>query len=88
MSPFFIPGMGIISFIFVIVALVIGILWSILPFAIFGTKSRLDLIIKQLEKANENIEMISNQIKHINFIETENKEIVKNKENYDRFKPS
>ena len=33
--------------------IVLGLLWLFIPFAIFGTKNRLDTIIVELEKQNE-----------------------------------
>ena len=49
------PGFGIIALIFTIIGIIIGILWSILPFAVFGIKPRLDKINNTLEKILEEL---------------------------------
>ena len=48
LDPFF-SGIGLI---FTILGLIIAVLWSLLPFAVFGIKQRLDKIIEELEKLN------------------------------------
>lgn len=40
---------GIVIFLFL---LVLAILWFILPFAIFGIKPKLDMILQELDKTN------------------------------------
>ena len=61
-DPFF-SSMGFIPFIFVILGLFISILWSLLPFAVFGTKQRLDRIIEELERLNYRIEILEQREK-------------------------
>ncbi len=41
---------GIVIFLFL---LVLAILWFILPFAIFGIKPKLDMILQELDKTNK-----------------------------------
>lgn len=43
------------SLAFLIFAVIVAILWIILPFALFGLKGRLDGVITELQKMNENI---------------------------------
>lgn len=45
--------MAEMSGLMMVLAVVVGVLWIALPFAVFGIKGRLDQIIKQLEKLNE-----------------------------------
>ncbi len=49
------PGMSLLGIIFIIFSIIIGVLWIILPFAVFGIKSRLDKIINLLEEINRNL---------------------------------
>ena len=49
---FFDPFFSSMGFIFVIFGLIIAVLWSLLPFAVFGIKHRLDRMIEELEKLN------------------------------------
>ncbi len=49
------PGFGIIGIILLIFSIIVGILWSILPFAIFGIKPKLDKIIQLLEEINKKL---------------------------------
>jgi len=42
-------GFGIFVFLFL---LVLGILWFLLPFAIFGTKAKLDAILSESMRTN------------------------------------
>lgn len=41
---------GVFMFLFV---LFLGILWCVLPFAVFGTKPRLDELIREQKKTNK-----------------------------------
>ncbi len=61
MDPFF-AGMGIFSFVFIIFAIIISILWTMLPFAIFGIKNRLDKLIDLLEKVNFQLSSIEKEL--------------------------
>jgi len=41
----YLPGaLGVFGFLFIILAIVLAILWIILPFAVFGIKGKLDVI--------------------------------------------
>ena len=58
MVPFYhgiFPGVGLFGLIFIIFSIIVGILWTILPFAVFGIKSRLDKIIDLLEEINRKL---------------------------------
>ncbi len=49
-------------FLFVVIFLVIlVILWFLLPFAIFGTKAKLDTLIQEMRKANTQLEKLREQ---------------------------
>ena len=50
------------GFIFVILGLIITVLWSLLPFAVFGIKQRLDKIIEELTKLNSKIAEFEKEI--------------------------
>lgn len=41
---------------FVVVAIIVAILWIVLPFAVFGIKKRLDLILVELKRINRDKE--------------------------------
>jgi hypothetical protein len=47
--------------IYVIFLLVLGVLWFFLPFAVFGTKPKLDAVIGELRKLNKTIENMAAQ---------------------------
>jgi hypothetical protein len=50
--------LGPFSFFVFLFALVLGVLWFLLPFAVFGTKARLDKIIAELQIVNANLEIL------------------------------
>ena len=50
--------LGPFSLLIFLFALVLGVLWFLLPFAVFGTKARLDKIIAELQNVNANLEML------------------------------
>jgi len=50
--------LGPFSLIIFLFALVFGVLWFLLPFAVFGTKARLDKIIAELQTINANLEIL------------------------------
>lgn len=52
---------GIYAFV-VLFVVVLAILWFFLPFAIFGTKSRLDVLILEVKKANTELEKLRSQL--------------------------
>ena len=58
MLPFnndMLPGMSLLGIIFIFFSIILGLLWTILPFAVFGIKSRLDKIINLLEEINRKL---------------------------------
>ncbi len=65
-QSFFSGGFGIISFIFTIFLFFIAILWALFPFAVFGTKHRLDRIIEELEKINLKFNNLEKEISLLN----------------------
>jgi hypothetical protein len=52
-------GVGLVGFLFL---LVLAVLWFLLPFAIFGTKDRLKLIIDELKKINTELVKINTEL--------------------------
>ena len=44
-----------------ILGLVIAVLWSLLPFAVFGIKQRLDKMIEELEKLNSKVAKLESE---------------------------
>ena len=58
---FFDPFFSSMGFMFVILGLVIAALWSLLPFAVFGIKHRLDRIIEELEKLNSKVAKLESE---------------------------
>lgn len=49
-------GMRDIYGLFVVVGIIIAILWIVLPFAVFGIKKKLDLILAELKRINRDKE--------------------------------
>jgi hypothetical protein len=50
-------------YVFVVLFLVVlAILWFFLPFAIFGTKSKLDALILEMKKTNTELEKLRSQL--------------------------
>jgi hypothetical protein len=50
-------------YLFIVLFLVIlAILWFFLPFAIFGTKAKLDLLIQEMKRTNAKLEQLQEQI--------------------------
>ena len=47
--------LGPFSLIVFLFAIVLGVLWFLLPFAVFGTKARLDRLIVELQAVNANL---------------------------------
>lgn len=45
-------GFGIIGLIVAVFVLILIVLWILMPFAIFGTKDRLDTLIKEIREQN------------------------------------
>jgi hypothetical protein len=50
--------LGPFSLVVFLFALVLGVLWFLLPFAVFGTKARLDKLIAELQTVNANLEIL------------------------------
>ena len=70
-SRFIIEPIGLVILLFLIV---LGVLWFMLPFAVFGTKARLDRLIVELQTVNENLRKL--MITEVEPIEsTRNKEV-------------
>ena len=57
-----ISSLGIIWVLFLVV---LGILWFLLPFAIFGTKDRLRDLIEENRRANQDLAAIRKQLAEI-----------------------
>lgn len=58
------PGMfsglfGLLLFLFLLIA---GILWFLMPFAVFGTKSKLDELIQSQTKTNQLLHQMQHEI--------------------------
>lgn len=53
-------GLGIFVLIFL---LLLGLLWFLLPFAIFGTKAKLDAIISESMRTNELLKSLVSEIR-------------------------
>lgn len=47
--------------IYVVFLLILGVLWFFLPFAVFGTKPKLDAMLVELRKLNKTMETMSAQ---------------------------
>ena len=52
-------GFGIVIVLFLVV---LAILWFLLPFAIFGIKDKLDLLISESKKTNQELEKIGKKL--------------------------
>ena len=57
-----ISGLGVLWILFL---LVLGILWFLLPFAIFGTKDRLRDMIEEQRRTNQELAAIRKQLGEI-----------------------
>jgi len=59
------PTVGALSGIYLIIVLflvVLAILWFFLPFAIFGTKAKLDSLISEMRKSNAEFKRLREQL--------------------------
>lgn len=56
-------GFGVLGMIFFIFLFVLAILWILMPFAIFGTKDRLDALIAEARKQNELLTELRDSLK-------------------------
>lgn len=52
-------GLAGFTFVAVIFLIVLAIVWTLLPFAVFGTKPKLDRMIAELQKANAQLAEIN-----------------------------
>ncbi|MPQ76654.1 hypothetical protein [Hydrogenovibrio sp. JE_KL2] len=59
MSGMFSGFFGLIFFVFLLVA---GILWFLMPFAVFGTKSKLEELIQAQAQTNQLLSNMHNEI--------------------------
>lgn len=57
------PALGGLNLIVVLFLFVLGILWFLLPFAIFGTKDRLNELIAETQKTNAELAALRMEIK-------------------------
>lgn len=46
-------GLGVLGLIFFLFLIVLVILWILMPFAIFGTKDKLNILINETRQQNE-----------------------------------
>lgn len=53
---------GTIGFIVILFLLILAVLWFFLPFAIFGTKEKLDNIKAEIENTNKILRVIANEL--------------------------
>ncbi len=51
-------GFGVLIILFLVV---LAILWFLLPFAIFGTKDKLDALISETKKINQELEKLNSK---------------------------
>lgn len=59
MNGFLSDGFGLVIFVFM---LILGVLWFLLPFAIFGTKDKLSELIAESKKTNEQLSALRAEI--------------------------
>lgn len=55
MDEAMLAGGGIVYLLIVLFLFVLGILWILLPFAVFGIKNRLDLLLAETKQVNEEL---------------------------------
>lgn len=55
-------AIGSLSIIWILFLVVLGILWFLLPFAIFGTKDRLRDLIEENRRSNQELAAIRKQL--------------------------
>lgn len=58
------PGGSLIVAIIIAFLIVLAILWFLLPFAVFGTKAKLDDLKTELESTNKNLQLILAELKY------------------------
>ncbi len=67
---------GFLFIIFIILGIFLSILWTILPFAIFGIKPRLEEIKNEIKVSNKKLSDVENELKAMNELL---KEVMQNK---------
>ncbi len=65
MLEFLIGGFGLFGLVVAISLIVLAILWFILPFAIFGTKQRLDRLIAATGRVQETLAAIHHELREL-----------------------
>jgi hypothetical protein len=60
-----IGGFGLAGLVAAILLIVLAVLWFILPFAIFGTKDRLDRLIAATERGQETLTEIHHELREL-----------------------
>lgn len=58
-------AIGGLSILWILFLLVLGILWFLLPFAIFGTKDRLRDLIEENRRSNQELAAIRKQLSEL-----------------------
>ena len=58
-------AIGGLSILWILFLLVLGILWFLLPFAIFGTKDRLRDLIEEDRRSNQELAAIRKQLSEL-----------------------
>lgn len=57
------PMGGLLLIVAIVFAILLGILWFLLPFAIFGTKPKLDELKQELVRVNENLQLLIGELR-------------------------
>jgi hypothetical protein len=64
--PEVVIAVGVLTLVSFIVLIILAILWGLLPFAVFGTKKKLDEIISESQKANTWLEELVSENQKMN----------------------
>jgi len=57
------PG-GVLAMLLILAfAITLGILWFLLPFAVFGTKPKLDGLKEELQQVNQNLQLLIGELR-------------------------
>ncbi len=65
MLEFLIGGFGLVGLVVAVSLVVLAILWFILPFAVFGTKRRLDRLIASTDALDETLTGIHRELREL-----------------------
>ncbi len=65
MLEFLIGGFGLVGLVVAASLVVLAILWFILPFAVFGTKRRLDRLIASTNALDETLTRIHQELREL-----------------------